>query len=645
MAVIVQEMVHPIVSGVSFSRNPTTGLDEIVVEAIQGSGEALVQEGVTPGRWMYKWGEWIDRPEEGAIGLDLIEEVVGGTRAIAKAYGQPVDLEWVYDGRHIHWVQLREITSLGVSVYSNRISKEVFPGIIKPLVWSVNVPLVNGAWVRLFTELIGPNDIDPNSLAKSFYYRAYFNMGAIGEIFEMLGLPREALELLMGIERGGSERPSFKPTPRTYSLFPRMLRVALEKLRFERRIEAFLPAIRQRYEALRGEPLDELGEKELIARIDRLYELTQEAAYYNIVTPLLMQMYNRALTSQLSRLEVDSERFDLTGDMPELEQFDPNPHLAELGREYRALDEGVRARVLASSCDEFRELPGIDQFRAAVDQFVGRFGHLSDSGNDFSSVPWREAPGLILKMIANYTPPDERPRDTLQLRDLRVSPIEGPWLKWTHGKARRFRLHREAVSSLYTFGYGLFRDHFLALGDHFVRRGILVSRGDIFYLHLGEVKEIVAGILTGADAQDRVARRKREIRECEDIVPPSVIYGDRPIPPAARTGSRLRGTPTSRGYYAGPVRVVRGLRDFDRLREGDILVVPYSDVGWTPLFTRAGAVIAESGGILSHSSIIAREYGIPAVVSVPGACQLEDNTMVTVDGYRGEITIHGPTVG
>jgi pyruvate,water dikinase len=77
-----------------------------------------------------------------------------------------------------------------------------------------------------------------------------------------------------------------------------------------------------------------------------------------------------------------------------------------------------------------------------------------------------------------------------------------------------------------------------------------------------------------------------------------------------------------------------------KVQAGDVLVIPYSDVGWTPLFTKAGAVVAESGGILSHSSIIAREYGIPAVVSVPGACQLADDTLITVDGYRGEIIVH-----
>ena len=87
--------------------------------------------------------------------------------------------------------------------------------------------------------------------------------------------------------------------------------------------------------------------------------------------------------------------------------------------------------------------------------------------------------------------------------------------------------------------------------------------------------------------------------------------------------------------------VVKGLRDFKKLKHGDVLVIPYSDVGWIPLFAKAGAVIAESGGMLSHSSIIAREYGIPAVVSVNGALQLSDNLTVSIDGYKGEVHIHG----
>jgi pyruvate,water dikinase len=88
------------------------------------------------------------------------------------------------------------------------------------------------------------------------------------------------------------------------------------------------------------------------------------------------------------------------------------------------------------------------------------------------------------------------------------------------------------------------------------------------------------------------------------------------------------------------VKVLQSTEDFGKLDSGDVLVIPYSDVGWTPLFAKAGAVVSESGGILSHSSIIAREYKIPAVVSVTGACRLADNTVVTVDGYSGKIILH-----
>jgi pyruvate,water dikinase len=639
MAVIIQEMVPQVVSGVSFSKNPITGLDEVVVEAVKGSGEALVQDGVTPRRWINKWGGWISQPTDEEIGLDLIEEVVQQTRSIATAYGQPVDLEWVYDGHTVHWVQLREITSLDVDIYSNRISKEMFPGLIKPLIWSVNVPLVNGAWVRIFTELIGQNDIDPNNLARSFRYRAYFNMGAIGQILELLGLPRETLELLMGIEGGGSDRPSFKPTPKTYALLPRMLWFGARKLRFARKIEAFIPRMEREYQSFDLDQVSRLDERELLHEIDRLYPLTQRVAYYNILTPLLMQVYNAILKGQLARIGVDFEQFNLTRGMQALADFDPNVHLAELNRTYNELDAHLQARIRTSSYDQFRQLPGIESLQRDVERFLERFGHLSDSGNDFSAVPWRENPDLIITMMADYVEPAGGSETTLSFQDLEIPPLRRPFLRWIWMRARRFRLYREAVGSLYTFGYGLFRPYFLALDDHFARRGIIPSHEDIFYLRFDEIRDIVEDGATGDEYADKIFRRKREIDESRDIVPPSIVYGDQPVPPATESSDSLEGTPTSRGQYTGPVRVVRGLSEFGKLNDGDVLVIPYSDVGWTPLFTKAGAVVAESGGMLSHSSIIAREYGIPAVVSVNGACLLEDGTVVTVDGYRGSIVI------
>jgi len=125
----------------------------------------------------------------------------------------------------------------------------------------------------------------------------------------------------------------------------------------------------------------------------------------------------------------------------------------------------------------------------------------------------------------------------------------------------------------------------------------------------------------------------------QSVILPEVIYGDDAPPVFSESFDKLKGTPTSQGYYDGVIKVIRGRDDFDKVDQGDVIVIPYSDVGWTPLFSRAGAVIAESGGILSHSSIIAREYQIPAVVSVSNCMQLADEQRVSVNGFTGEIVL------
>ncbi len=643
MAVIIQEMVPPKFSGVSFSRNPITGMDETVVEAVTGSSETLLQEGVTPQRWIHKWGEWIALPEHEDLPRDIIQEVVTRTREIARAYGKPVDLEWAWDGNALHWVQLREITSLkNLNIYSNYIAKEVLPGIIKPLVWSVNVPMVNSAWKQFLAELIGDIGIDAGALAKPFYYRAYFNMGVIGSIFTALGLPPETLELLIGIYREGAEKPSFRLTPKMLLRLPRILSFTLGKIRYSRKFPALFPEMKERYRAFSSTPVDRLSEEELMQQIDRLFILSQQTAYYNIVVQLLMGFYNMLLKRQLKKLGVDFTCFDLTEDMEELKDFDPAIHMLVMNQQFRQLSGELQEQIAKSTHEDFSRLSGIAHLQDELSRFLERFGHLSDSGNDFSAAPWRENPEVILRMITASQQTANKSARNICYEELRMSRLRRLLFSPIYYKARAFRLCREEVSFLYTFGYGLFRTCFLALADRWTAKGFLVERDDIFYLGLDEIKAVInKGYMEPAYA-DAVIARKREIEECRDITLPGTIYGDQSPPLMNHSGSRLKGTPTSRGYYRGAVKVVRGIKDFAKVEPGSVLVIPYSDVGWTPLFTRAGALIAESGGILSHSSIIAREYNIPAVVSVSGACQLKDNTLVSVDGYLGEILIHEP---
>jgi pyruvate,water dikinase len=173
---------------------------------------------------------------------------------------------------------------------------------------------------------------------------------------------------------------------------------------------------------------------------------------------------------------------------------------------------------------------------------------------------------------------------------------------------------------------------------------VIPDRDDIFFLELDEIRALVKEEGDKHSIISHITERKTDLDRAKNITPSETIFGDTPLPLQKEFSERLTGVPTSRGYYRGKVCVVRGIQDFDKLQSGDVLVIPYSDVGWTPLFAKAGAVISESGGMLSHSSIVAREYNIPAVVSVPLACQLPDGSEVSVDGFKGEIFIHQETV-
>jgi pyruvate,water dikinase len=353
-----------------------------------------------------------------------------------------------------------------------------------------------------------------------------------------------------------------------------------------------------------------------------------------------MYAYNGALAGGLRRSGIDPDRVDMAGDGPPGGERDLSAHLAELNRRFRSLSESEQAALLAGESDPRQ--PDDGGLAAKVAQFLDRFGHLSESGNDFSQPPWREQPELVWRMIAGYDAPASG-EAKLRWAEVPLSPARRAGLGMLYRKARTFRTYREKVGDAYTYGYGLFRPIFRELGRRLVERDLLAAADDIFYMTWDEIRTLVAGSGLEAAPAALVSRRKGEMIEASRYHLPDIIYGEEPPPPETVGGSRdrLTGIPTARGYYRGPVRVVLTPGDFVRVEAGDAVAIPYSDVSWTPLIARAGAVISESGGTLSHSAIVAREYGLPAVLSVEGACRLlRDGMIVTVDGYRGEVIVH-----
>ena len=636
-AVVVQEMVISRLAGVSFSSNPVTDFKETVIEAVEGIGEDLVQKGITPYRWRFKGDYTIEGPLDFSM-IQIVKVVARDTIALKKSYKRDVDVEWAYDGENIYYLQIRGVRRTGrLAVYSNRMVREMLPGQIKPLVWDVNISLVNGTFIRLFSEVTGRLEINPEELTKAFHYRIYVNMLLMGLLFKEMGLPPDSLEFMLLSDKGA--KPMFMPGIKAFRHSFRIIRFIYSKLNFERTFLKEFNILENRFKSInekisRCSFLDDYQEL-----FNELFLDNRRAVYLNIVVPLLMQFYNKRLKSRLARVNIEYDQIDFNRDFPELKDLTPLNGMDAVRQKY----EGVPLSLRTSS-DTPEKLAGIPEAETTVrefEKFISKFGHLSDSGTDFSVKKWQEDPGKLFSMIIQSPSKPGNPQ-LIPFSKLPLSGLKFLGLRRLFVKAGKFRVYREQISSLYIFGYGLFRLLFIGLGKEFVSNGIINDPEDIFYLTKREVDKIAADIQNANKIKyaDLVLHRRKEMDESKEYILPSVIFGEEA--PILEYGAirNFKGVGTSPGTFRGSTRIVMDTADFDSVSEGDILVIPFSDISWTPILVKAGAIVSESGGMLSHCSIIARELGIPALVSVDNACSCLGSKDVTVDGSNGILTVH-----
>jgi pyruvate,water dikinase len=462
-------------------------------------------------------------------------------------------------------------------------------------------------------------------------------MGLLGSVFKQFGLPDNALERLMGFDSDGDQKPSFRPSVKALRHLPRSVKFAVKLARFDRIIESYLKGALVEYSQLESQLHVDSTADEIMAHIEQLYILNQRTAYYDIIAPLLMRLFHRLAKRNLTRRGVDYTRINWLEGWEDRTDYDPIHHYRRLGTLYRNLDT-VERQIVASGDGEGSDAP--KSFYQYLRGFLDRFGHLSDSGNDFSYPAWQETPELVFNLIRGYADDSTARRSEQPPNPANVSLSRGFFVK----QAVKWSRYREVISFLYTRGVSMFRRTYQRIGDHFWEQGWLDEVDDIFYLEHAEIVSAVRQGKPEGSFKEWVSLRKQEYALYEQITPPPIIYGDLPPPIVDQAGSKLQGVPASRGLHRGVVQVVKGLSDFSKCVPGCVLVIPYSDVSWTPLFARAGAVVAEAGGLLSHSAIIAREFGIPAIVSVPHAVQLEDGIEVTVDGFTGNIILHNTSL-
>jgi phosphohistidine swiveling domain-containing protein len=615
MAVIVQEMVDASVSGVAFSRNPLDGAPQVVVEAVRGRGERLVGRGETPQRWILERDQLLEQPAAPLVERRVLDEVVGIVTRIETMTGSPADVEWLWDGSMLHLVQWRPVTGADrpARVWSARLAKDMLPGLIPPLVWSVNVPAKSQVVVDLLDRALGPTGLDPTTLVREFGYRAYFDMGALGSVFSSLGLPADALEQM----RAGDQDAPMRPSVTAVAVrAPRLGRFLLGLRRWERTVTEQVDGLTRERDALAAVVLDELPDSALVDRVDTIGTLYVRASLLNIVTPLLADAWAASVRRAARRSGLEAARLEPGAGRPEVAALDPAHALAELD----------------------------PQDPAGWEAFLRRFGHLSDSPNDCSRVTWAEQPEQVRAMVGDgrRLPVDALGPDDAAAHLLAATPRwQRPLVNRSWQRASALRLARERMGYTYARVYALYRPTFLEIARRLVAAGVLDHAEDVFLLGWDEVRTALDGRL--ADASSLVDARRAEMAEAAELSWPERIVGDDPVPVRGRASARaLSGVAAAPGRHVGPARVVTSLTAASDVGVDDVLVLEAPDVTWTPLLLRAGAVVTESGGMLAHAAIVAREVGVPCVASVAGATLIPDGSIVCVDGWSGDVLVLDP---
>lgn len=322
----------------------------------------------------------------------------------------------------------------------------------------------------------------------------------------------------------------------------------------------------------------------------------------------------------------------------------------------------VAARIAAggATLEEIEALPGGAEFRQALDGFLDRYGFRGPSEIDLSRPRYRDAPGAILAVVAGNLRTGERgahrahhARLAREAEAAAQAIVEeaarGPLGLARAAIARRLiAAHRDLLpvrehpKLLLVQILDAIRRLALEAGAALAAEGRLERAEDVFFLDLRELEAALTD--PGLPLRERVAERREELAYHQGLTPPRVMTSDGEVLTAEHAADgappgALVGSPASAGVVEGRARVVLDPA-VEVLERGEILVAPFTDPGWTPLFVNAAGLVMEVGGMMTHGSVVAREYGIPAVVCVPGATKrIRTGQRIRVHGDGGYVEV------
>jgi phosphohistidine swiveling domain-containing protein len=679
MAVLVQRLVSADAAGVAFTANPVTGdRVETLVSAVRGLGDRLVSGDASPDEWTVRDGRAeCRRRVEGAIDAEQARAVAELARRVERYLGSPQDVEWALAGEEISLLQARPITALPeediavpIHVPESFWEREAshYPEPVSPFMRAIEYPAQNAAFRRAFAEFgILLEGLEFREIGGWVYQRAVPLGGK-----DSKAPPWWLLGLLARIV------PELR---RRIAVCRDAVREDRAGRNLERWFSEWRPEFAERIREARAVDLRALFDEALAHEVEARTQLVRDGLDTHVMLAMsMMQLGEFVLTARALLGWEPAKTMALFAGRSET-STEPGERLAELARaaaERPAVVSALRREgatladvraadpVLAEALDTYQDDFGGRALRYDVaDSTLAEepailLGLLRDqlartfdaSGTKAALTAMREEALANAHAALGSRSDEERDRFERELR-----------------RAERYYPTRED-NEFFTISapLALLRYATLELGRRLAERSAIAAAEDVFFL---QAHEALAALREGGDQHDLVRRRKGESAWVRaNPGPPG--YGNDPGPPpdfrglpseARRTmeslltvielvfesaesqgrqghARKLRGVAASPGRYRGTVRVLKSEREFDKLRPGDVLVCPVTSPVWSVVFPNVDALVTDTGGILSHPAIIAREYHVPAVVATGNATELlRDGQIVTVDGTAGTVEI------
>jgi len=627
-----------------------------------------------------------------------IRKIAALVRATSQVFGRPQDIEWAYHNRQLYLLQSRPITSLRdiadpdaeLNIWDNSNIAESYGGVTTPLTFTFASKAYQEVYrqfcriLKVPSKTINANNNTYRRMLGLIRGRVYYNMIAWYRVLAMLPgftFNRRFMEQMMGVKQGLPEdiaqqlsnAGSGAKLLDAFNLLRMLMGLISNHWTLPKKIDHFYQRLNNALDT-RNKALSDMRPDELCQHYHALENqlLTRwDAPLINDFFAMIFHGVLRKLSTHWCKDSNDTLHNDLLCGEGGMISAEPAKRVCEMAQTIAT--ESALIQILTEGTLEAIQ-QAIESHAALYDQYqayLEKFGDRCLDELKLESITLHDDPMLLLRSVGQLaqrihqgqTNPaknievDIRHRAESQVSEaLQTQRIKYRLFQWILKNARHRVRDRENLRFERTRLFGHIRRLFVELGKHFTALDMIQTPKDIFYLEVDEIMGIVEGTTSTTNLKALIAIRREEFQTYESLPAPAdrfetygmVHQGNAFQDDAVTTDTHheaFSGIACCPGVVRGPVRVITDPRQAT-LKAGEILVAERTDPGWIMLFPAASALLVERGSLLSHSAIVAREMGIPAIVSISGITRhLKDGDWVEMDGSRGSIKRIEPAQG